>query len=78
MGVEVNMQRGEIGSELQGPSLRGYEDTLRFLIWKRAEVNVQGRWYGSALKAESFEFHETVPQLVAQQEMKGNFSLETN
>ena len=38
MGVEVNMQRGEIGSALQAVSSRGYKDILRSLIWKRAEV----------------------------------------
>ncbi|KAJ6530036.1 ankyrin repeat-containing domain protein [Mycena vulgaris] len=50
----------DVGNALVAVSIRGYQDTVRFLIEKGADVNAPGGQYGSALQAASSHGHEAI------------------
>ena len=60
----INAQGGYYGNALQAASTRGYEQVVRLLIDKGAEVNTRGGKYGNALRAASTRGHEQVVRLL--------------
>jgi ankyrin repeat protein len=62
--IEADLEDGEGRTPLSYAAERGYEQVVKLLLDKGADVNAQGRPYGNALQAASARGHKQVVKLL--------------
>ena len=62
--VSIDNTRPDLGSPLYVASIKGREETIRFLLDLGVDVNAQGGEYGNALQAASWSGNEAIIKLL--------------